>query len=525
MYIASLILLSLLFVFPYLKHFNISGTLLTENINKINTTLFYTVLNAIITAALLTLVSFAGALMIKDVTQFSRLGKWLSLLILPVTLGNISVAFICKLILGDTALFMNIAQQNISCKLVFLDLLQLWQFGLLFLYLCWLHFQSVKPAKLIYARVNGFSFYQSVKDIYLPHSCNLLILLSALGFIFTFYEEAKLQYLFKVSQGTNSELIANWLSRNYQSALLVNPTYARDLLFTSGSLVALAAFFCMGTLYFVGNLLGKISARTKFYPKQRLRGFRLNGTGRVSAGFMLLFVLAPIALSIAKIRFELSSSLLTLGFPIAMTLLATILAVIAAISFGICARVGYKVLLSSFNNRSLLFFLLFFTLMLIPPIILLVSGYKWMGYLGYHSESMVYIIWLLGHAILTLPVMGSFVLFNHFQVSSKELDYQFISAIPITSIIRFSFMARFKGQYFFLFIICFSFIWNEATLNSLFSDYIPSFAVNLKMLLTGRSADYSLAFGYLSVSLLLGAIAVIVWYQIINKQYQSRENL
>jgi hypothetical protein len=83
--------------------------------------------------------------------------------------------------------------------------------------------------------------------------------------------------------------------------------------------------------------------------------------------------------------------------------------------------------------------------------------------------------------------------------------------------IRFSFFKRFKAEYLLLFIIGYSFIWNEAVLNNLFSDYIPSFVSGMKMLITGRGADYDKAFGYLLVSFIVALLSAIIWRYIIEK--------
>jgi ABC-type tungstate transport system substrate-binding protein len=161
-----------------------------------------------------------------------------------------------------------------------------------------------------------------------------------------------------------------------------------------------------------------------------------------------------------------------------------------------------------------------FLIMLIPPIIVLISGFKWMGLIGYNSEIIIYAIWILGHTILTLPILGSFVLSNHFRVSNNELDYLKVFKLNNSELIRLSFLKRFKAEYLLLFIIGYSFIWNEAILNNLFSDYIPSFTSGLKMLITGRAADYSSAFGYLLVSIILAVTAVLIWRYIIEKAHK-----
>jgi len=140
-----------------------------------------------------------------------------------------------------------------------------------------------------------------------------------------------------------------------------------------------------------------------------------------------------------------------------------------------------------------------------------------MSIIGYSNETMIYIVWIIGHVLLTLPVLGSFVLFNHFRVSNNEIDYLQVYKLSKTETIRFSFLKRFKAEYLLLFIIGYSFVWNEAVLNNLFSDYIPSFVSGMKMLITGRGADYEKAFIYILISFIVAITAALIWRYIIEK--------
>jgi len=84
-------------------------------------------------------------------------------------------------------------------------------------------------------------------------------------------------------------------------------------------------------------------------------------------------------------------------------------------------------------------------------------------------------------------------------------------------IAKTSFLQRFKAEYLLLFILAFSFIWNEGVVNNLFSDFIPSFAANLKMLITGRAADLQHAAAYLWMSIALSLISVVLWFSIVRR--------
>ncbi len=522
---AGLLILVLLLVFPFFANFSILGfKSLIANDNLFSSTLIRTFSFAILSGIVLAFAGFFGAILLIKVRAFSRIGKSLSVLILPVTLGNISIAFICKLLIGDSAFFASIIDKGLVLKLGFMLFLQFWQFGLLFIYLFWLQFQSIPANRLEYAVANKFSFYHTIKDIYLPHTRNLWILMASLGMVFSLYEESKIQYLFKASQGTNSELITNWLDRNYQSSLLVNPGYATNLIFQSGWTVFLMAILVLAAIYLIINAAFKLTAKAKGYPEKSTKAYpRFWNALNNSWGVLLIFlVVVPVIVSLLSIKYNLGSETFALGFPLIMTFLAAIAATVVAVFFGIAARVGWKQTLGNFNNRSLIFFILIFILLLIPPIIILISGYKLMALLGYTSLTVVYIVWILGHILLSLPVLGSFVLFNHFRVSNNELNYLSVYRLSRIELLQNSFIKRFRAEYLLLFIIGFSFIWNEAIMNNLFSDYIPSFVAGLRMLITGRGADYTKAFGYLIISLGLAISAVFVWRYIIHRAEKWR---
>lgn len=514
----GLVVLTLLILFPFFGDINVNGiTGLLNNGSFINT-LQKTLLNAFVSSIILATFGFGCALILLKIPTFSLVGKNLAVLILPIILGNISIAFICKLVWGDSSLFSYLAQGNPLNKLVFLVVLNLYQFGLLFVYLFWMQLQNISVEKNNFAVANQFSLYQKLKDIYLPHSRNLWLLLTAIGFVFTFYEESKITYLFKVSQGTNSELITNWLNRNYQTNLLVNPNYANRLAFDTSTVVLLTAIIGVIILLLAIYYVIKQSTALKYYPNQKSIQYNHSSFEKAAifAGATLSAIaILPLIATLFKISLGLNFSVL--GFPLLMTFLATLAASATAIIFGIASRLGWKVTLSSFNQKSLPFFVLLFVLLLVPPIVILITGYQWMALIGYTSLSVIYIIWIIGHVLLTLPVLGSFVLFNHFRVSILEIDYLRVYRLSTKETIWFSFFSRFKAEYILLFIIGYSFIWNEAVLNNLFSDYIPSFVSGMKMLITGRGADYDKAFGYLFVSFTLAIASVIIWRFIIEK--------
>jgi hypothetical protein len=521
----GLLTITLAILLPFFKEVDLSSFAgLISNTSFIST-LQTTVFNAFFSAIALVVFGFVTAVLLLRIPPYSFIGKNLGLLIIPVTLGNISIAFMSKLLLGDTSFFSRLAQGSPFSKLGFLLLIELYQFGLLFAYMFWMQLKSISTERTNYALATRFSFYQKLKDIYLPQTRNLWLLLSAIGFVFAFYEESKMAYLFKVSQGTGSELITNWLTRTYQTNLLANPEFAKTMIFDASTLVMLSA---IAGLIFTFTLLYtaiKNGTSIRYYPSIfKLAGIRkLTFRPLLLLGFLLpLAAVSPILLTLTKVNFGLE--VLHLAFPLLMTFVATSIASFTAILFGIASRLGWKQTLHAFNQKSLPFFVLLFMLLLVPPIVILITGFQWMSWIGYSSQTIIYSIWVIGHVLLTLPVLGSFVLFNHFRVSNNELDYLQVHQLNKWEAINFSFLKRFRAEYLLLFIIGFSFVWNEAVLNNLFSDYIPSFVAGMKMLITGRGADYNKAFGYLLISFLIALLSAALWRYIIEKASKQMKN-
>lgn len=476
---------------------------------------------ALCAAVTITGLAFVLALGMVRIPAFSRLGNWFAVLILPITLGNLSIAFLCKVLLGGTDYFNAVANGTVTGKLLFLILLHGWQYGILFTYLFWLNFQNIPGTVLDYSRATGFTRYQRIKDIYLPLSRNLIIMLASILFLFTVYEESKMQYLFKPSPGTGSELVTHWLSRSYQSMLVAGPDKANDLAFGAGATTFLVVLAVLAALFLLVHAALRAWSRSKRYPQGGDRSERRSVTRelkpRIIAIVLIALSLAPVVASLTLLPSMVGGGIAHLWPSVGMTLIATGVAGSIAIGMGMAARVGWKDRLSSFSPRSLPFFLGLVALLLVPPLLVLLSGYAWMGQLGYSWAQVIWPIWVAGHMLLTKPLLGSFVLFSHFRVSTNEIDYLQLHGLTKREIARTSFLQRFKAEYLLLFILAYSFIWNEGVVNNLFSDFIPSFAANLKMLITGRAADLQHAAAFLWMSIALSLLSVGLWFSIVRR--------
>lgn len=520
----GVVLLSFLYFFPlFIKGFSINAFFapLLNNVDSFSGSLFRSLIFAVISSLFNITVGFFLALLLKHISIFSLLGRQLSWFLLPVILGNASVAFVFKVSLFNTHFFNNIIQNGSYSHFTLLLLLQFWQFGFLFAYLFWSNFHNLNESKLGFAKAFKLNSWEIFKDITLPLSKNLGVLLFLIGFVFAFYESAKSQFVFKASQGTNTELISHWLERTYHSKLLINLDYAATYVFKSSLLVfvsSLLTFLITGVIlnFFLQKIsLSKGTSAIRFKIFNNLYLKRFSTMVLLLAGFFI--ILFPVTMVFCEIGVNFSDQTSNLTLPLGLTLISATLTTLFSLTFAIIARLVFKRTLQNFNSISMMLFALLFVLLLFPSIAILLSGFQWLSWLGYNSNIMIYFVWVSGHVILLSPLLIGFLILIHFQIKVIEIEYISAYSLQLREIVINSFVKRFKAEYVFALIIACSFIWNEAVLNIILSDRIPSFAANLQMMFVGRAANYQLATSYLAVSLLLAVISIVIWQKILKK--------
>lgn len=517
--VLSFLLFTFLYLFPFISDL-ISGDLGWEQVRKPDFSAAFSrsIVFGLTSALCCILVGFFGAYLLREVSLFSKLGKYLSILLLPIVLGNTSIAFIAKLNLSNTSFLSSVIEQGYFAYFWLLVLIQCWQYGFLFLYLFWLNFNSVPNDTNNYFASLQLPKFKKFKDVLLPRSKNLILLLFLIGFVFGFQEDIKNQFIFKASQGTNSELINHWLSRNYQSNLLLNQDIAINQ--TYGSSIVIIIF----TLMTIGLVLLLINKGIHFFTQLPIGN---KTTKTVEKHFpilkiivvivIILIIILPLAKTYIGANISIDTQISFLFKPFFLTLIASLFAALFAITFGIFARISWQKILSEFNSKSIILFTLIYILSLLPSIILSLCGFKWMSIIGYSSETIIYLFWAVAHIILCFPLLGSFILFTHFSVKNPELEYIKAYNIPLKHTVVTSFFKRFKLEYVLTFLLAISFIWNEANLNHILSDYIPSFSSNIQMLINSKGMNYSKAIIFLSISILIAVATISIWYRIMSK--------
>lgn len=453
------------------------------------------------------------AVRLNTIKLFSRKGLLLSLLIIPCLLGNVSTSFIYKFILDD---FVSL-QQNTVQKTIVALLIQFWQFGTLFTYIIWLVLKNIDVNKIVYGQVGYFTRYEKFRDILLPSAKNTLILLFIINFLFSVYEDSKMQLIFKSSRGTNTELINQFLNRTYQSDSLLNPITARTETYS------LSFFFILFLLIFllivVSLLLVTINkVLTKRRPMPSFFNIKLPN---LSFYFLLLFVLLPLLSITGHVFSNFNLKFEHLFYPFLLSILTAFICLLVAIIIGVVLRIGWIKFMTGLNIKSQFVFYSILLFQFIPGIVISLLGYQW--FLALNLDlNYVFVIWIIGHILMILPLISCLLITTHFNVSNNQLYYLFSHNLSFIDFVRVLFWGKFKGDYLLTFLICLTMIWNDSILNSILSDYVPSFISEMKMSIVGRGADYSKGISYFAVSLIVAFGAYSIWVR--NFILKKRQN-
>lgn len=526
----SLFLLVLIYISPVIFSIDFNDALkpYARDEEGFRSSLYRSALLSITTSFIIILISFLISLLLFSIQFFSKSGKNLSFLLLPVLLGNISSSYIFKQALSNSSVMNYLLSDHRYSLFSSWTLLQFWQFGSLFIYLFWLNFQNIPVGTLNYAKVSNLKFGSIIKDIVVPASRNLIILLLMLAFLFSFYEDAKASMVFHFSRGTETELINGWLQRTYHQNSRISLTILTPKYYNYSLFIMISGALLLFTL---------ISAQNKFL-KSFSRGNKVSRSiaallnkkpgpliGKIVFACLMLIILYPILLPFIRIKPHVPAEMSELLTAALWTFVAALVSTLLALVFGIFSRLGWPETLVDFNNKSLFFYILIFLLLLIAPLCLYLVTFYWLHQTSY-SNLLLSFTWVIIHSISSLPLLGGFILTVHFGLNKRELTYLDSFKISTKEILRWHFIKRFKLQYLLTFIFSYSLIWNDHGINTIFSDNMPCFAAALKMSFSGRAADQYLGISYFSVSIFVAVLCILIWIKLLNKAeklYRSYE--
>jgi len=465
-------------------------------------TLFFGVLSSLfnVVTALLIAVGLAR------IKISSLKGKLMALLIIPVLLGDVSIAFVAKSFFDSS----QVLHESALLKYLLLIGMQFWQFGTLYIYLFWLVLQNIPANRFEYAKAHALSKATIKKDVLLPACRDLSVFLFVFNFIISIGEVAKSQLVLRASRGTNTELVGQWLQRTYQSLSLQNLEVAASrVLQHSGGFILLALLVVVIGASIFSIFYGLLLRRRIVVPIPFSQ--RIDRDHTIGFWILIILVIAPILrqLLIYGVNFDGGES--ALMQPLLLALLAALISTVLSAFLGMIWRFSFRTILDKFNDRSTLFMVFIMLVQFIPTVLVMFAGYQWIMELELSGNMSIQFVWVSSHVLLSLPILSSFVVASHFRLDNKELIYSDVSSVSLSKVFHDSFVSRFYGDYVLTFIIGVSLIWNEFGVNSILSDFIPSFVSELKVSVSGKGADYSKAMGYFGVSSLIAVGSFLTW--------------
>lgn len=458
---------------------------------------------SLISSSFNTLFSIWLAIKLQKINLFSTKGKILSLLLVPILIGDVSIAFIGKVLFANNI----ILHENAILKFISLIFIQFWQYGTLFTYIFWIAIQGINDNVKTFSKSIELTDSEHTKDIILPTIRNIAILTFVLNIIFAFYENAKSQFIFNASRGTNLEFISRWFEKNYQENVLFNFDIATSQTMQYGIVIMLSLFLLIIVFTALFNLIYKKYLQSPLYLPSSTNSHIAN----ILLYAIIALVIIPIVWIILKLLIDLKFVSDKLLSSILITGIASIISTLLAIQLGILLRLAWRKTMNTFSGKSLIFYGVILFVLFFPPFILYIIGFKWLAIIGYHNNISLRFIWVLGHILLVLPILGSFLAVTHYRTENKEIEYVDIYKLNYWGKMKLLFNKRYYLDYLLTLLISFSFIWNESTINNLLSDFIPSFISELKMSISGRGTNYSSGLGYLFISISLALLSITIW--------------
>lgn len=517
--IVTIVFTMIVFLYPFLTSIfydaDISSLWMDSSLG-IKHALYNTCMFSFVSSCINTIGGLQLSILIRNVSTKTKVGVALSILLLPVILGNVTISYIYKTSLYGSVFGGYIIGSGGLMQMVIFVFIHFWQYGLLFTYLFWLIIRQIPASRYDYSSSLQMTEKEIVRDIVLPPLRSLFVLLFLINMMFSFYESAKCQFVFKTSQGMDSEFISQALYRIYQLYSVINPVMAKTVTMKNG--IVLAILLVIILVCCVKIIISLFSCFRKSVPLLLYS----SKCGNKVAFVCIILVLIPIIIAFSKSRYALSLvSFSQMPMTFLLTIVSAMFATGIAVIFGIATRMLLGRKITESNRRVVSLFLPVFLLQLIPPICIMVCGYYWLGIIGY-NDIVTYLVWIWGHPLLVFPILSSFVIATHFVVGNDELEWNMVHKLNSRDIIKFSFLKRFRKEYALTFLFAFAFIWNDVTLNKILSDEIPSFAEKMQRLFIGRATNDEQATLYAIFAILMAIASIMLWNNVMKGERYSK---
>lgn len=436
-------------------------------------------------------------------------------LLLPYFLGDSTDGLFAKLLsqnFGDR--FAYFADRSYGVVYVFLFILLAWKDGLLILYTLTLIADTIPRSVTLYARGLGLTLREWIRDVLWPMARPAGILLCLFVFIAAEHEYIATFLSLRPSPGTGTELVSHWMNRVYTTLVLsTNASTALDLLSASG-IVLLAASLAVGAIT-VGLLLGIIRIGTSSLGLHIRRERRKSAT-RSPLGSSVIGILAVI---FAMVPIILATSFLPPTFPSDLTLATFTAPLIFIVAFfgtvlGWIIAVTARLMLGNrtIDTASVVrILLLLLSPVVVPPFLVGISSFSWWSITNGSSQYGLMTLWGISQLALVTPLIASFLFATFLSVSNSELHYQRWIGASLQEIASNSFTKRFVPQLLFSLLFSFLQVWNEAAVNGVFENIVPSFSTLINRTLSGRAESIANASGYAYFGTALAIGLAMLW--------------
>lgn len=512
-FIYYLPLINILFnTFGYLDSFTL------PELDSYLVTLFRTTIFACVSSIFNVFIPLLIAILLIPYFRIFPQRKLFLFLLIPFTLGQVTTSFLFKVFLNETGLINIILDSSPLFNFLSLILIQFWQYGFLFIYIYLLWLNNLSIEYLDYSISHKLSKVEYFFDQILPNVKSLSIALLALNFIFSFFELLKSTIIFKSSTGFNTELINQWLHRLYFEYILIDNMWSTTKVFSYSLGIVVTIYL---TLFLLILLFLKISKYNKLFKTKISMGLLKKNIfwwNKYILYTLIFLISLPFIPAFVTLKIDFSQNMYGFVFTFLSSICAAIIATFISFALGISLRIGWFFDKSKFTKNLVFFISLIFLFQIVSPLLTALIGYKWFAVLGENIHYIYMLVWYVAHTILLLPILTSFLLVVLFTFSNSEIQYLFSHNIDIFSILKYNVAKRYYLEIILTFLIAFSYIWNEATINKLFSDFIPSYVSNIKMLITGRGANYSTALSFMLLSAFNSFLIVLTWSLVLNKK-------
>lgn len=470
---------------------------------------------AIATSLVCIPIGFWIALILKDCHKV--LGMLLALLMAPILMGSVAIAFCVKLDVIHSSIVTRLIENRAFVPTWGLMLsCQAWQLLTLSTYLFWFRLQQVPVSVLRFAAASRLTGFEYIRDVYWPQTKNLAGILAIFSTTISFYAFATFALVIRASPGTGTELASNWLLRlyNFYSSLDPRIASARCLAMSAVAIfVAVLTILCSVylTLSCLDLSVRGLARWGNSGPAHRhpVRSTALAVCVLLAAAFPMFGLLPYLDLS----NFIPANEFLR---SVGLAFAASLVAVVVSIILGISGRLLLRRTMERFDSRSALVFAGVYFLQVVPGIAIALCGYYWLAVIAASASlaQWVPVLWLICQVIIALPLTASFVQLSHFRVRTDEIDFQESAKIGLYDIVSQSFVRRFSLDYVLVGIYGFSVIWTESTINSTLSNLsqsIPSVAVELTQRVDGRGGSYPQAANLIAATLFPIFAGLVLW--------------